>query len=140
MPQGRGPTSTEPATLLVAVSIVNTWWPRPVLTNSLLASDESSTAIGLIVPGLPSDIVWIIFCFGDVDNHDGSVVLGIDIGLGAIRQKRDRARPVSDFDGLEDLTRHRIEHRKSACFFGSDINTFSIGSSLHPFRLLSYLG
>ena len=32
MPHGRGPTSTDPTTLLVAVSMVNTCLPRPVLT------------------------------------------------------------------------------------------------------------
>src|SRR5580692_3258 len=32
MPQGRAPTSTELKTLFVAVSMVNTWCPLPVLT------------------------------------------------------------------------------------------------------------
>src|SRR5690242_3399716 len=60
MPHGRAPTSTDPSTLLVAVSIVNTRCPRPVLTYNFAPSGDIRTAIGFTAPGLPSGIGLII--------------------------------------------------------------------------------
>src|SRR6476469_7525030 len=63
MPQGRAPTSTDPSTLFVAVSMVNTRCPRPVLTYNLAPSGDIKTAIGFTAPALPSVIGLIIRSF-----------------------------------------------------------------------------
>jgi len=93
MPHGRGPTSTDPAAIFVRVSTVNTRCPRPVLTYSFVAFGESSTVIGLMPPGLPSDIGLVkkfdqigAFLSGELD-----LLVEIRIGVAAPRAKIDDA-------------------------------------------------
>ena len=46
---------------------------------------------------------------------------------------------MSDFECLEDLTRHRIENRNSPGLFGSDVDQLSVGSHLDSLGLLAHL-
>src|SRR5581483_8428384 len=62
IPHGRSPASTEATGLLVAVSRTKTLCPRPVPTYSLVASELSSTDIGLMTPASPSLIGRITLC------------------------------------------------------------------------------
>ena len=92
--------------------------------------------MGLMGPGLPSGIGFDHLVLFRIHQHDRSIILSVDVSLGAIRQECYVAGTMADLKGLDNFARCWIEYGNRSGLLGGDVDELAVRCDFYSFRLL----